>query len=83
MSAVDEVDKLCSDIIYNYPAWPSTFSTCPHCKTGSARGNGLCALCLTVRLADKVGIQLAVGFHESVKHTAKVRDQIHEEAGKI
>lgn len=83
MGAVDEADKLCSDIIYNYPAWPSTFSPCPNCKTGSARGSGLCADCLTERLADKAGRSLAVMFHQSVKHMASIRDQIHEEAGKI
>ena len=74
MSQSYEVEQLIGCISRNYPAWPSTFSTC-ECKRSLGRGGGKCAECLEEALAGIIGKPLAWEIHQTIKQFAKLRDE--------
>jgi hypothetical protein len=58
MSKVDEAWQVFDDLRYQYPFWPSTFTTC-RCGRELARGCSRCSLCLVEELTKIVGSDLA------------------------
>ena len=72
-----EIECLIHDLIRQYPAWPSTFSTC-ECKRMMARGGGKCAMCYEEELAKRIDGELAADIHEAIKHLAKLKDDALE-----
>ena len=57
-SNVNSAWETFSDLMRNFPLWPSTFSTCV-CGREPGRGGGKCAKCLEEELSEKVGPVLA------------------------
>ena len=80
MSKVDKYYSLLRDLHYNYPDWPSTFSTCSRCEEHSARGGGICAICIERELAKVIGPTNAAHLHAMIQqlaeHKARVADEL-------
>lgn len=68
-----------SDLIRQYPTWPSTFSTC-ECKRNMARGTGPCAQCLEEKLAGLIGKPLAWEIHQSIAQFATLKREALDKA---
>ncbi len=60
--------QLATQLIQNYPVYPTTFSTCSYCKSNQAKGGMECPECLEDELALIVGYQLAKELHDEIKH---------------
>ncbi len=63
-------------IEYNYHLHPTTWGKCMDNCGGSARGSGLCVECATDKLADIVGIELAMNFAKGVRELHRVKMEI-------
>ena len=68
------IECLIHDLIRQYPAWPSTFSTC-ECKRMAARGGGRCALCYEEELAKLIGHLLACKIHVAITNLAELKQE--------
>lgn len=77
-----DVESLIVGIFRNYPAWPSTFSTC-ECGSHWGRGGSQCAACLEDELAAIIGKPLAWELHQTIKQYAKLRDEAMDKARKL
>jgi hypothetical protein len=70
------LERLISDLWYQYPAWPSTFSGCANCANG-ARGGALCPQCVTGALAELVGEARATKYASTVDDCARARHALY------
>lgn len=73
-TVVYQVEQLISALAQNYPAWPSTFSTC-ECQNKLGRGGGKCADCIEADLASFIGKPLAWEIHRVIHEFAAFRDE--------
>lgn len=78
----NNVERLINSISRNYPAWPSTFSTC-ECGQHWGRGGGKCAECLEDELAAIIGKPLAWEIHQTIKQYAELRNEAMDKARKL
>lgn len=69
-----KVEELIHQLIRNYPAYPSTFSTC-NCGINLARGNGKCADCIEGELSLFIGKPLAWELHQNIKQFASLKGE--------
>lgn len=72
------VHNLTYRILYQLPTHASTFSLCPKCGVGSARGGDVCIDCLTEQLAESVGKEKAVTYVKSLKETRKLEAELYD-----
>ena len=72
------LERLISDLWYQYPAWPSTFSGCANglCDN-AARGGALCPQCVTGALAELVGEARAAKYASTVDDCARARHALY------
>lgn len=71
------VDQLIYDIQYQFPLWPSTYSTCQRdgCEK-SARGGRVCLDCLEADLAALTNTHDAREFVEACEHMSKIKHRL-------
>lgn len=74
-----QVETTISDLIRQYPTWPSTFSTC-ECKRHMARGGGPCSECLVEKLAGYIGTPLAHAIHQSIIQFSELKREALDKA---
>ena len=72
VTKIQLLERIISDLWYQYPQWPSTFSGCSGCAN-AARGGALCPQCVTSALAELVGERLAAKYATSVDECATAR----------
>ena len=78
MTKVDQLSQLYSDLLHQYPRWPSTFSVCIQCDDHPARGGGICAHCIERDLSRLIGATDAAHLHAMIKQLNEKRHQIAE-----
>lgn len=68
------IDQLIYDIQYQFPLWPSTYSTCNRdgCER-AARGGRVCLECLQDDLASITNQEDAAEFVKACEHLSKVK----------
>jgi hypothetical protein len=72
------LERLISDLWYQYPAWPSTFSGCANDECSNrARGGALCPTCVDNALAELVGFERAFEYATSVSVCAAARHALY------
>lgn len=76
-SNVYKVECLISNLIRQYPTWPSTFSMC-ECNRMMGRGGGKCALCIEDELAEIIDAEFANDIHMAISHLAKLKSEALE-----
>jgi len=76
MSKVDQFDRLYSNLLYQYPAYHSTFSTCQQCDEHPARGGWKCPYCIEREMARLIGPTDAAHLHAMVKQLTERRNLI-------
>lgn len=81
-TVVYQVEQLILALSRNYPAWPSTFSTC-ECQNKLGRGGGKCADCIEADLATFIGKPLAWEIHRCIRELAAFRNEAIEIAIKM
>ena len=76
MTTQDKIANIMSDIWYQHPFWPSTFSECANngCQE-SARGGRECKECLKKQLSALTSEESATKFYQLL---ANVRECEHE-----
>ena len=72
------LDQTCALIWRNLPLWPSTFGPCSRCKTGSARGAGLCLDCATSDLGAIVGQEKASEYVLACQNVRRLEHEMQE-----
>jgi hypothetical protein len=74
LTKIQLLERIISDLWYQYPQWPSTFSGCANDDCPSlARGGALCPQCVTSALAELVGERLAFTYSDTVDECATAR----------
>lgn len=72
------LERLISDLWYQYPQWPSTFSGCANDECSNrARGGALCPVCVDNALAELVGFERAFEYATSVSVCADARRALY------
>lgn len=66
MTQTDQAWNTFSQLMRQFPLWPSTFSDC-ECGRSQARGGGKCAICLEEELAEQVGPEAARAAVDAMK----------------
>lgn len=68
------IDQLIYDIQYQFPLWPSTYSTCDRddCER-AARGGRVCLECLQEDLAELTSATDAEEFVKACEHLSKIK----------
>lgn len=70
----DNLSQIMYDIQYQFPLWPSTYSTCQRdgCER-AARGGRVCLECLQEKLAELTSVDDAAEFVKACEHLSKVK----------
>jgi hypothetical protein len=72
------LERLISDLRYQYPAWFATFSGCANDECSNrARGGALCPQCVTGALAELVGEARAAKYAATVGDCACARHALY------
>lgn len=68
------IDQIIYDIQYQFPLWPSTYSTCERddCER-AARGGRVCLECLQEDLAELTSMNDAAEFVKACENLSKIK----------
>ena len=78
VTKIQLLERIISDMWYQYPQWPSTFSGCANDDCPStARGGALCPPCVSEALAELVGHGPAGKYAETVHNCASARRALY------
>ena len=77
MTTQDRISNLVSDIWYQHPFWPSTFSECANdgCQE-SARGGRECKECLKKQLSALTSEEFATDFYQALAEVRKCEHKL-------
>jgi len=72
-----ELNEIKSDIWYQFPRGVTTVGPCPICGKAS-RGSHLCLDCLSKKLSELVGDELAWKYIDGIKTLRKIENEMED-----
>ena len=72
-----ELNQLKSDIWYQFPRGVTSVGPCPVCGKTS-RGSNLCIDCLTEKLSDLVGCEMAEKYIDAIRNLRKIENDMED-----
>jgi hypothetical protein len=72
-----ELNQLKSDIWYQFPRGVTSIGPCPVCGK-SSRGCNLCIDCLSEKLSDLVGVEMAKKYIDAIRNLRKIENDMED-----
>lgn len=76
-----EIEEMLSDLWYQHPQWPSTYSACQNKCGKSARGGRECVECIKKKLYPIIGKELTDRYDDLIVQLRNAKAEIHDTAG--